>query len=58
MNGEGGKHAHPQSDRRRRARKELRADATLSVYTSVGHASFREAPERFDRELREFRESL
>lgn len=38
--------------------KELRPDAQLSVYPGVGHAPFWEAPERFNRELREFRESL
>jgi len=31
--------------------------ATLSIYPNVGHAPFWEAPERFNRELREFRNS-
>jgi non-heme chloroperoxidase len=38
--------------------KELRADARLSVYPGVGHAPFWEAPERFNRELAEFRDSV
>jgi pimeloyl-ACP methyl ester carboxylesterase len=35
----------------------LAKHAKLSVYPSVGHAPFWEAPERFNRELREFREA-
>ena len=37
---------------------ELAKNATLSVYPDVGHAPFWEAPERFNRELREFRKSV
>jgi pimeloyl-ACP methyl ester carboxylesterase len=37
---------------------ELRPDAKLSVYPGVGHAPFWEAYERFNHELREFRESV
>src|SRR5262249_59279402 len=33
----------------------LAKHATFSVYPSVGHAPFWEAPDRFNRELREFR---
>jgi pimeloyl-ACP methyl ester carboxylesterase len=36
----------------------LARHAQLSVYQDVGHAPFWEAPERFNRELREFRESI
>jgi non-heme chloroperoxidase len=36
----------------------LAQHAKLSVYPSVGHAPFWEAPERFNRELREFREAV
>ena len=36
----------------------LARHANLSVYQNVGHAPFWEAPERFNRELREFRESI
>lgn len=37
---------------------ELAKNATLSMYPNVGHAPFWEAPERFNRELRDFRESV
>jgi pimeloyl-ACP methyl ester carboxylesterase len=37
---------------------QLAQHATLSVYPNVGHAPFWEAPERFNRELRAFRESV
>lgn len=37
---------------------ELRPDAKLSLYPGVGHAPFWESPERFNRELMEFRESV
>lgn len=36
----------------------LATHAKLSLYPQVGHAPFWEAPERFNRELREFRESV
>ncbi len=36
----------------------LTKQAKLSVYPNVGHAPFWEAPERFNHELREFRESV
>jgi pimeloyl-ACP methyl ester carboxylesterase len=36
----------------------LARHAHMSVYPAVGHAPFREAPERFNRELREFRASV
>ena len=36
----------------------LAKQARLSVYPQVGHAPFWEAPERFNRELREFREAV
>jgi pimeloyl-ACP methyl ester carboxylesterase len=32
--------------------------ARVSLYPNVGHAPFWEAPERFNRELREFRQAL
>ncbi len=37
---------------------ELAKHAEVSSYLNVGHAPFWEAPERFNRELREFRESV
>jgi pimeloyl-ACP methyl ester carboxylesterase len=36
----------------------LAKHAKVSSYPNVGHAPFWEAPERFNRELREFRESV
>jgi pimeloyl-ACP methyl ester carboxylesterase len=36
----------------------LAKHAQASSYSKVGHAPFWEAPERFNRELREFRESV
>ena len=36
----------------------LAKHARLAIYPNVGHALFWEAPERFNRELREFRESV
>lgn len=36
----------------------LAKHAKLSIYPNVGHAPFWEAPERFNRELLEFRESV
>jgi non-heme chloroperoxidase len=36
----------------------LASQATLSLYPKVGHATFWEAPERFNRELRDFRHSV
>jgi non-heme chloroperoxidase len=36
----------------------LAKHAQISVYPDVGHAPFWEAPERFNRELREFRASV
>lgn len=37
---------------------ELATHATVSTYEGVGHSPFWEAPERFNRELRRFRESI
>jgi pimeloyl-ACP methyl ester carboxylesterase len=34
------------------------AESKLSLYSKVGHAPFWEAPERFNKELRQFRESV
>jgi non-heme chloroperoxidase len=36
----------------------LAKHANISIYPNVGHAPFWEAPERFNRELREFRASV
>lgn len=41
-----------------RAVAERLPDADLSVYPDCGHTPFREAPDRFDRELRAFVESV